>query len=142
MSIEHLIIFGLIMLCIIALIFGYTINHNPFRYPYFDYTFDVSGKRLPKMEDYIDRFLIENGFVQIQIHKNKLDNWKKSSKQYLDTCKVFKKHRQEQYQRTLDDNRAFRFHFIRSQTRYKQVNYIKSSYKVQVEDRGNFYSYE
>lgn len=142
MSIEHIIIFGLVIFCVIALIFGYIMNHNPFIYPYFDYIFDVSGKRLPKMEDYIDRFLIDNGFRQVQAHKNKIEDWKKSSEQYISTCKIFKKQRQEQYQRTIDDARAFRFHFVRSQTRYKQVNYVKSSYKVQVGDRDSFYDYK
>ena len=76
MSIEHIIIFGLVIFCVIVLIFGYIMNHNPFIYPYFDYIFDVSGKRLPKMEDYIDRFLIDNGFRQVQAHKNKIEEYK------------------------------------------------------------------
>ena len=38
----------------IALIIGiYFVLRSPFHYPYFYYAFDVSGKRMPQIEDYI-----------------------------------------------------------------------------------------
>lgn len=34
----------------------------------------------------------------------------------------------------LDDRAAFKFYFIRSQTRYNQKNYVKTAYKVNIKD--------
>lgn len=43
-----------------------------------------------------------------------------------------KKYRTKQYQNVLNDNKAYTFYLTRNQTRYKQRNYIRTSYKVAV----------
>ena len=41
-----------------------------------------------------------------------------------------KNYRKKQFNACLDDDTAFRFYLIRQQTRYRQQNYVKTSYKV------------
>ena len=105
------------------------IFRSPFEYPYFDYYFDVSGKRKPQIEDLIDRFLIAGNFNLIQNHNEKIQYWKKECQQKIDKSKL-KKYRIKQYQECIDDNHAFQFNLTRRQTRYQQMNYVKTSYKV------------
>lgn len=53
---------------------------NPFQYPYFEYTFDITGKRKPEIEDLIDRFLIEDGIHFIDKHMDEIEEWKRACK--------------------------------------------------------------
>ncbi len=114
---------------IVALL--YSILKSPFSYPYFIYEFDVSGKRGPHIEDFLDIFLNSGGFANIQIHQKVIEQWKLDSNQRIERS-ILKGYRQKQYEQVLDDAAAFKFYFIRSQTRYRQRNYVKSSYKVYV----------
>ena len=134
-SLEYLII-G------IALIIGiYFVLRSPFHYPYFYYAFDVSGKRMPQIEDYIDRFLNAGNFVLIQNHNEKIKTWKETSEKRLARCWL-KGYRRRQYQKSLNDEYAYVFSLTRQQTRYRQQNYVKTPYKVtQVSSQISF-SYE
>lgn len=123
-----IIIYNCITIFILYLL--YLIFKSPFHYPYFNYYFDVSGKRKPQIEDLIDNFLIEQRFLMILRHKEKIEYWKTECQRKIDSS-IMKKYRTKQYQKCLDDGYAFKFHLTRQQTRYKQVNYIKSSYKVE-----------
>lgn len=108
------------------------ILRNPFHYPYFTHSFDITGKRSVKIEDYIDNFLRdEQNWKMIQTHQQKIDEWKKETENYIQACRL-KKYRAQQYQNILDDKLAFHFKVIRKQTRYQQRNYIKTAYKVSV----------
>lgn len=112
----------------------YQILKNPFNYPYFIFSFDVTGKRKIEIEDYIDNFLRnEQNWRLIQAHQYKIQEWKRQTDNYLKTC-VMKKYRSRQYHKILDDEHAYRFKTIRKQTRYRQQNYVKTSYKVYVDD--------
>ena len=103
---------------------------NPFEYPYFTHTFDITGKRNIEVEDYIDEFLRnEKNWHTIQLHQHKIQQWKKKSENYIRSCRL-QEYRNKQYENILDDQRAFHFEFIRMQTRYQQVNYVKTAYKV------------
>lgn len=62
-----------ITICIISIMLLYAILKSPFSYPYFIYEFDVSGKRLPHIEDFLDMFLIHNGFSKIQTHQKVIE---------------------------------------------------------------------
>lgn len=126
----------------IALIIGiYFVLRSPFHYPYFYYAFDVSGKRMPQIEDYIDRFLNAGNFVLIQNHNEKIKTWKETSEKRLDRCWL-KGYRRRQYQKSLNDEYAYVFSLTRQQTRYRQQNYVKTPYKVtQVSSQISF-SYE
>lgn len=104
---------------------------NPFKYPYFKHSFDVTGKRMPDIEDYIDKFLLDqNNWSELISHETKLQQWKIKCGAYLESC-VFKKYRAAQYARILDDNHAYQFILTRKQTRYRQHNYVRTPYKVQ-----------
>lgn len=131
----------IIIACIVIALLLYMILKSPFSYPYFIHKFDVSGKRNPQIEDWLDTFLISGGFEYIQSHKRKIDQWKQESCQKIEHS-LLKNYRKQQYEHTLDDGSAFMFHFMRSQTRYRQQNYVKSSYKVNVQTNSFAYSYE
>lgn len=125
-------IFMIIFVIFIMLIL-YVVLKSPFSYPYFTYRFDVSRKRGPHIEDYLDNYLMSGGFASIQAHKKKIEQWKLNCQQRIEKS-ILKKYRYKQYERVLDDKAAFKFYFVRSQTRYKQVNYIKTPYKVSVQN--------
>ncbi|MCI8648741.1 MAG: HNH endonuclease [Anaerotruncus sp.] len=114
---------------------------SPFSYPYFIFEFNVSGKRGPQIDDLLDTYLISGGFTHIQNHWRKIDQWKQESCQRIEHS-LLKKYRRKQYEHSLDDNKAFRFFFVRSQTRYRQRNYVKSSYRVNVRTNSFAYNYE
>lgn len=54
----------------------YLIFKSPFQYPYFEYYFNVSGKRKPDIENLIDNFLNKKNFKIIKRHKEKIEEWK------------------------------------------------------------------
>lgn len=107
---------------------------SPFHYPYFVENFDVSGRRNVDLKDCVDGFLMmpENRLRIIE-HRKTIESWKQKQQEYLETC-LLKKRRNRQYVESLDDEHAYRFQTIRAQTRYRQQNYIKESYKVNVAD--------
>lgn len=121
-----------LVICIV-LILSYTILKCPFSYPYFIHRFDVSGKRKPHIEDFLDMFLISGGFTKIQSHQKVIEQWKSDCYQRIEKS-ILKKYRRKQYEQVLNDRAAFKFYFIRSQTRYRQKNYVKTAYKVKVQD--------
>lgn len=134
------IIIACISACVLV-IFLYHIFKTPFSYPYFICNFDVSGKRKPQIDDLLDMYLISGGFTEIENHQKKIEQWKQKSCQRIEHS-LLKKYRRKQYLRALDDDEAFVFHFIRSQTRYRQRNYVRSSYKVNVRTGSFAYNYE
>lgn len=64
------------VICILAVLL-YIVIKSPFSYPYFIYNFDVSGKRIPQIDDLLNMFLIHGGFECIQNHQKKIEQWKK-----------------------------------------------------------------
>lgn len=118
--IAEVLIIGLIL---------YFILKSPFQYPYFKYSFDVSGKRKPEVENLIDIFLNEKNFSKIEKHKEKIEKWKNDCQRMIEKS-ILKKYRYKQYQKSLNDNRAYNFYLTRTQTRYRQRNYIRTPYKV------------
>lgn len=129
--IAFLLIVGLVALILVS----------PYHFPYFKHTFDVSGKRKVKIEDLIDEFLINNGFHYIEEHRNYIDAWKRNCEGKIEKS-VLKKYRQKQYERCLDYAKTFQFYTSRQQTRYKQVNYIKTAYKVEQIDGRYFFDFD
>lgn len=104
---------------------------SPFEYPYKIINIDVSGRRSPKMEDLIDRYLIEEGLLPFTEHLGFVEKWKQQCQEKIEHSKL-KKRRERQYLESLDDGNMFVFRLLRSQTRYRQVNYIKTAYKVRI----------
>lgn len=101
-------------------------RHCPFSpYPYFKQTFDVSGKRMPQMDSYIDDYLISVGIDDIKRQYGKILDWHNDCKAIIDKSPVLnvdkfttlKDHRMKQYQMLVDDDHAFQFYFVRGGTR-------------------------
>ncbi len=115
-----------------ALIFGivlWAILRNPFSYPYETIRFDVSGTRSPNMEDYIDKFLIENKTERIRSHLRQVSQWEIECKENIKGS-FLKERRRRQFEETKDPNHEFNFVFTREKTRYKQRNYVRYPYKI------------
>lgn len=131
---------GLTVFIILAIIV-YSILKSPFKYPYCTTVFDVSGKRQPNIYNLIDEYLIQNSFSPFYTHYTNVLEWKKLCENYIENSKL-KKLRLKQYKSVIDDENMFHFKLVRNQTRYRQVNYVKSSYTVKVNVATYYYTYE
>ena len=114
---------------------------SPFKYPYFVWKFDVSGRRNPRMQDLIDGFFIENRFDLIDNHRTLIEKWKEKCERRIKRS-LLKKYRRKQYEKCVDDLRAYRFQLTRVKTRYKQKHYVKRSYKAAYVAQTFAYSYQ
>jgi len=133
--------FYLIPLLIIVYIVAHIVLSSPFHYPYYEKKFDVSGKRNPNLEDLIEGFINAGGFTEITNHQKQIQAWKNECEAKLQHG-VLRNLRSQQYHRCIDDRNAYRFHLQRMQTRYRQQNYQKTSYKVAQTVADGQYSYE
>lgn len=125
---------GILIFVLVLLYILYRILRNPFQYPYFIHTFDVTSKRNVKIENYIDNFLCDSyNWHLIQMHEKRIQSWKAATESYIKTCKL-RGYRTKQYRAVLDDDHAYCFETVRKQTRYQQHNYVKTPYKVSVID--------
>lgn len=115
----------LFLLCVAVFIY---FKYNPFQFPYFKHEFDVSGRRLPKIEDLIDEFIMENGFDVIKEHQKEIRQWHRRAEEII-SHSIIKPYRRWQYQKAADDENAYIFITTRSQVRYRQVNYRAIAYK-------------
>ena len=123
----------LILVAIGIFLLGYLLYlffRSPFHYPYFKHSFDVSGKRNPDIENYIDEFLINGGFYTIDSHEKEIECWKEKCEKKIKKS-LLKRYRRWQYKKSLDDEGAYIFYLTRKQTRYYQINYERTSYKVE-----------
>ncbi len=133
MTKEQIILLSLILVlvvCIVLIIILYLFWHCPFVFPYKYIGFDVTAKRQPAILDYVDQYLISGGFSELQRAFDDMRAWKSECENKICNS-IFKKHRMRQYLRILDEQ-LYVFQFYRLQTRYRQQNYVKSSYKVKV----------
>lgn len=133
-------VLGICAVCIL-IVFLRAVFKSPFSYPHFAYDVDVSGKRNPQIDDLLDAFLNAGGFREIQECQRQIEQWKQESCRRIERS-ILRGYRKRQYLRALDDDRAFIFHFVRSQTRYKQRDYVKSSYRVNVRTNSFACSYQ
>ena len=121
---------------LIFLFFDYT--QVPFSYPEIKCIIDLSGKRQPSYEDYIDEWLIKldgHGRTAAKMVNNIVHKWENDSKEYLRGTWFWKKHKSKIYMQIKQEvfscnYEIFVFEFVRRQTRYKQRNYQKQAYKV------------
>lgn len=130
------------VLFVLLVLVLYHILRSPYEYPYYTYHFDVSGKRMPKLEDLIDTYINENGITDFYEHHEMVQDWKQECRSAINKRVLLKKLRQKQFEECLDDKKMFRFVLIRKQTRYTQKNYHRSSYKVKVADKKYSCSYQ
>lgn len=111
---------------------------SPYKYPQDTIVFDVSGKRLPQIENLIDNSLNKDGIEVFYQHHEYVENWKKECLHEIEKS-LFKKRRKKQFEKCLDDEHEFALKMVRYQTRYRQVNYCKIPYDVEIEE-GTFYT--
>lgn len=122
------IVFLVIVVILIILLLKWFFT-SPFKYPYKEFEIDITGKRTPSDEDVIDRFIIKYGFSPFSEHFDYVESWKEECQERI-ARSCFKKQRMKQYLACLDGNNMFQFRVFRFQKRYKQVNYVKTSYYV------------
>lgn len=143
--IEMLKIFLCVLLAIIVIVVSIVVLHaifkSPFKYPYYIIQFDVSGKRSPDINNLIDDYLIKNGIGEFSQHFEDVKQWKSDCQDRIQKSKI-KKLRTRQFTEVLDDEGMFCFELMRQQTRYRQVNYVKSSYKAYVQASEYSYNFE
>lgn len=113
---------------------------NPFKFPYLDFERDVSGRRAVKMEDVVDGFLNQDGvWDEIEEHEAEIREWESDSRAKASRS-LFSSHRLRQLESSKDDC-AYRFKTLRTQTRYRQRNYVRYPYKVCMVDSVEAYGY-
>ena len=100
-TLDSYMVYGIIALLLVVIISTICILRSPFHYPYFIHSFDVSGKRAPQIEDLVDEFLNAGNFYRVQEHGHYISQWKQECRKKIE-----------------------------KQTRYRQQNYVKTSYKV------------
>ena len=128
---EFMILIFALLFCLILLVTRWLAS--PFVYPQFIYDFDASGMRLPKMENFIDEFLIDGGMDEVMRHLDVIAKWKADSEQLV-AKSMLRKRRQRQYNEAcVHEADAFLFIMWRNQTRYHQCNYQRSAYTVRNE---------
>ena len=124
--------FILLVLGIYKLI-NYFINF----YPTETIEIDITKKKNMNNDELLDFYLINNGTSKVERHIKEINDWKKEkldkmnekkSKKFLDKC-------------NRNCYKAFTFKGVRTQTRYKQVNYQRYGYQVNVVSN-NFYASE
>lgn len=130
LTVFFYILIGIAAIALLSFII-YSILKSPFKYPYHIITFDVSGKRSPNVNDLIDNHLILYGIDEFLKHNEIVMQWKTNCGEYIRESEL-KTLRERQFLEIIDDAHMFCFKLIRKQTRYKQVNYVKSAYNVYV----------
>lgn len=125
LSIVGISLIGLISFAI------YKILKSPYRYPSHKITFDISGKRSPIIDDLIDTYINKHGFEEFINHYESVNKWKATCNKNINKSPL-KKLRRKQFEKAINDKEMFCFELVRKQTRYKQINYVKTPYEVYV----------
>lgn len=130
-----------------AIAFAYALAKllaSPYSYPYFYLSFDVSGRRNVHIEDYIDDWLRKQGsWKAVLDHYKMVEEWKERSRKDAEgSWGPLVKRRKRQLAEAIDDQHEFKFTTVREQTRYRQQNYQKYTYKVTVEGDGLYTNFE
>lgn len=79
-------------------------------YPFLKISFDVSGKRLPKIEEYIEGWLLNGGFETIKQNEEKVKLWEQDAEKFLEACGN-PDNRRQQYNTILHNNKAKTYNF-------------------------------
>jgi hypothetical protein len=130
----------LIGICVVVLIVLYLIFRNRFKYPYFSIKLDVSGRRKPNVDVVLQEYINTNGFTSVQSHEEQVQSWKTQCENKILKSRL-SNYRRKQYCKVLDDDNAYEVSLVKDQTRYKQRNYVKTAYTVEVGVSSKTYSY-
>lgn len=126
-----IVIFAIALILALVIYLINSILKSPFKYPYYVIIFDVTGKRSPNINDLIDKHLNKNGFNEFANHYETVNKWKIKCENSIKKSKL-KKLRTRQFEAIIDDENMFCFKLQKKQTRYKQVNYVRTPYCVKV----------
>ncbi len=107
------------------------VSQNPFTYPYFDQNVDVTGKKNADLRGVLTAFFWTTSPGRASSGTRRTSAEKE---RYLETCR-FRGIRRRQYGSVLDDGNGCRFTAFRRQTRYRQINYQRHPYCVNVVDQ-------
>lgn len=119
----------------------YWVFHNPFRCPCLVQRFDVSNKRKPLLEDYIDEWLLDDANRQaVREAEHRVEEWKDAASSRADRSPI-RPHRRRQLA-AAEKKGPFVFQCYREQTRYRQVCYQRFPYTVEVPDQETSWSWE
>ena len=125
---EAWIIIGLVLL-VIAIFVIY--SYNPYNPPVYNTKIDITGKRKPDYLDLIDRFLINNGFEDIERQNREMLNWEAEKSEELENKWFFHRKRETQFEEACEEGFTYNFLIVKNQTRYTQRNYVRSSYQAE-----------
>lgn len=75
---------------------------------------------------------MDGGLFDVQLHANRVQEWKDTCVEKIDHS-ILKKRRTRQFQAAINDDNMCVFIFVRTQTRYRQTNYVKQPYHVEQE---------
>ena len=129
--------FVYIVLVLLAVLVGATfiarrVTQSPFVYPHWTREIDVSGQRAGDIDDHIDRYISDDrNWEQLQLHQHEVDAWKAEAHRRAARSPLSAL-RTRQLLAAMDDEGAYRFKTVREQTRYRQRDYVRSSYTVSV----------
>lgn len=148
-SFETLIILGAPIIHIIFIVFiikllsDYSLPKAFRNYPYMKNSFDVSGHRLPIIDNYVSGWLRCSGFEAIKYNEEKIKLWEQDTERFIESCRNPGK-RRKQYEKILCNNKAKTYYFelTRRKTVYYQRNNIKYSKIQSVVCDHKYYSYE
>lgn len=139
MELVYIIMIIMIIIAIACIL--YFVLRSPFHYPYYYMDFDISGKRLPDINDLVDHYININGFEVFEYQYKNVKLWKKECLERINKSKL-KKLRTQQFARAVDDENLFQFKMVKKQTRYKQVNYVRQAYTIIVPVDEYSYSFD
>lgn len=109
----------------------YFIFKNPYKYPYKIIKIDISRRKNVQFLDELDKYLCNNSMIIFHNHYNYVQEWKKKTEEKISKS-LLKTWRKKQYLNIIDDEHMFIFKLTREQTRYRQENYVKTPYKVEI----------
>lgn len=118
--------FGILLICGAILIIIGTVNRvikkqYTFSYPYFQHKFDITGKRKTDVNELVKSFIAdESNWNDICEHQQIVDEWKRNQYAYAQSIENEKKRNKTfaVLERTLDDEREYRFIAVRNYRRY------------------------
>ena len=105
------------------------IFHNPYSYPYYFVDIDISKRRNVNIQEEIEKYLLDKGMDEFLNQFDYVEQWESDTFEAAKKS-IFRFKRVKQYLDILDDDNMFIFNLCRDQTRYRQRNYVKSSYVV------------
>ena len=91
----------------------------------------IFQEKKPDYDDLLDRFLIENGFNQIEEQNREILEWEEENLAILKEKWLFHKKRVSQFRDACEEGFTYNFRIVKNQTRYTQQNYVRSSYQVE-----------